>query len=130
MTTEKKFERAVAIVQGLPKEGAVQPTQDEQLAVGFSDIAPECQLIESRGGFNSSTSITSKASCWSERGMVPCLEINAWRGRMDVERPIRSETDSGPRFRVGRDPLGNPLHRPVLSNSFCGIRMCRSADLR
>lgn len=38
MTTEKKFERAVAIVQGLPKEGPVQPTQEEQLAVSFSDI--------------------------------------------------------------------------------------------
>jgi len=32
MTTQAKFDRAVAIVQGLPKEGPVQPTQDEQLA--------------------------------------------------------------------------------------------------
>ena len=45
--------------------------------------------------------------------MVPCLEINAWRV---AEWAIRSETDSGPRFRVeGGIRWGNPLHRPVQS---------------
>ncbi|KAG8905119.1 hypothetical protein FRC01_008472 [Tulasnella sp. 417] len=33
--TNAKFEKAVAIVQGLPKDGPVQPTQDEQLSVHF-----------------------------------------------------------------------------------------------
>jgi len=32
MRAEKNFERAVVIVQGLPKEGEVRPTQEEQLA--------------------------------------------------------------------------------------------------
>ncbi|OBZ72504.1 Acyl-CoA-binding protein [Grifola frondosa] len=29
--SESKFNKAVAIVQGLPKDGPIQPTQDEQL---------------------------------------------------------------------------------------------------
>ncbi|KAI1797028.1 acyl-CoA-binding protein [Ganoderma leucocontextum] len=29
--SQTKFDKAVAIVQGLPKEGPIQPTQDEQL---------------------------------------------------------------------------------------------------
>lgn len=33
MSIEKKFDRAVEIVKDLPKEGPVQPTQDEQLTV-------------------------------------------------------------------------------------------------
>ncbi|KAF9779021.1 Acbp from Moniliophthora Perniciosa [Thelephora terrestris] len=32
MSTQAKFDRAVAIVQGLPKDGPVKPSQDEQLA--------------------------------------------------------------------------------------------------
>ena len=35
MTTQAKFDRAVAIVQGLPKVGENMPTQDEQLEVRF-----------------------------------------------------------------------------------------------
>jgi len=31
MSTNAKFEKAVAIVQGLPKDGPVKPTQDQQL---------------------------------------------------------------------------------------------------
>ncbi|KAF9647995.1 Acbp from Moniliophthora Perniciosa [Thelephora ganbajun] len=31
MSTQAKFDRAVAIVQGLPKDGPVQPTQEDQL---------------------------------------------------------------------------------------------------
>ena len=35
MSIQTKFERAVAIVQGLPKDGPVQPSQDDQLVVRF-----------------------------------------------------------------------------------------------
>ena len=31
--TEAKFDKAVAIIQGLPKDGPVQPTTDDQLYV-------------------------------------------------------------------------------------------------
>lgn len=31
--SQTKFEKAVSIVQSLPKEGPIQPTQDEQLHV-------------------------------------------------------------------------------------------------
>ncbi len=31
--SQTKFEKAVSIVQSLPKEGPIQPTQDEQLYV-------------------------------------------------------------------------------------------------
>ena len=31
--SKAKFDKAVAIVQSLPKEGPIQPTQDEQLFV-------------------------------------------------------------------------------------------------
>ena len=33
MSYEAKFNKAVAIVQGLPKEGPVQPTTDDKLKV-------------------------------------------------------------------------------------------------
>ena len=33
MSYEAKFQKAVEIVQGLPKDGPVKPTQDEQLYV-------------------------------------------------------------------------------------------------
>ena len=36
MSIQTKFDRAVTIVQGLPKEGPVQPTQEDQLYVSFS----------------------------------------------------------------------------------------------
>ncbi|WVQ82702.1 hypothetical protein IAT38_004834 [Cryptococcus sp. DSM 104549] len=32
MSIQAQFDKAVAIVKGLPKDGPVQPTQDEQLA--------------------------------------------------------------------------------------------------
>jgi len=32
-TTEEKFDRAVKIVQGLPKDGPIKPTQEDQLDV-------------------------------------------------------------------------------------------------
>lgn len=35
MSAQKKFDRAVEIVQSLPKEGPLQPTQAEQLDVRF-----------------------------------------------------------------------------------------------
>ena len=35
MAAQAKFDRAVAIVQGLPKDGPIQPKQDEQLDVRF-----------------------------------------------------------------------------------------------
>lgn len=35
MTIQAKFDRAVYIVQNLPKDGPVQPNQDEQLIVCF-----------------------------------------------------------------------------------------------
>jgi hypothetical protein len=31
--SEKKFDKAVAIIQGLPKDGPIKPTQDDQLYV-------------------------------------------------------------------------------------------------
>ena len=34
--SEAKFKKAVEIVQSLPKDGDVQPTQDDQLYVSFS----------------------------------------------------------------------------------------------
>jgi len=34
-STQEKFDRAVAIVQGLPKDGPIKPTQEDQLAVRF-----------------------------------------------------------------------------------------------
>lgn len=34
--SQTKFEKAVSIVQGLPKDGPIQPTQDEQLYVGLT----------------------------------------------------------------------------------------------
>jgi hypothetical protein len=35
MDTQQKFDRAVKIVSGLPKEDAIKPTPDEQLVVSF-----------------------------------------------------------------------------------------------
>jgi acyl-CoA-binding protein len=34
MTTEAKFNKAAEIIKGLPKDGPVKPTQDDQLNVG------------------------------------------------------------------------------------------------
>ena len=34
--SKSKFDKAVAIVQALPKEGPIQPTQEEQLYVSVS----------------------------------------------------------------------------------------------
>lgn len=41
MSYEGKFAKAVEIVQGLPKDGPVKPTQDEQLYVRRSQSTPE-----------------------------------------------------------------------------------------
>lgn len=34
--SESQFEKAAAIIQGLPKDGPVKPSQDDQLYVGIS----------------------------------------------------------------------------------------------
>ena len=36
MSIQAKFDKAVAIVQGLPKDGPIKPTQDQQLIVSLS----------------------------------------------------------------------------------------------
>lgn len=45
--SETKFEKAVQIIQGLPKDGPVKPTQDDQLFVsGRCCLTPGAELTQ------------------------------------------------------------------------------------
>ncbi|KAL5485784.1 ACB1 [Sanghuangporus weigelae] len=67
MSYEAKFQKAVEIVQGLPKDGPVKPTQDEQLffykyykqaTIGDVDVPRPSGLLDFTG--------KAKWDAWSE----------------------------------------------------------------
>ena len=47
--SQTKFEKAVSIVQGLPKDGPIKPTQDEQLYVGLTLSLLTANWVPNRG---------------------------------------------------------------------------------
>lgn len=62
MSFEGKFNKAVEIVQGLPKDGPIKPAQEDQLYVRHSLPMNPSVHLNHRCFVSSSTSSTSKVS--------------------------------------------------------------------